>query len=79
MSNKLETLDIKGTIYSFIDYFSDKGLAAKEGGSHLLERLMILLALFYFIVGFLPAIPFIFMMGATLATTKWFILKFRTL
>ena len=79
MSTKLETLNIKDLIYSFVDYFSSKGLRAQEGGTYLFEYLMILLALFYFIVGFLPALPFIFMMGAMIATTKWFILKFRTL
>lgn len=79
MNNKLETLDIKGTIYSFIDFFSEQGLTAQRGSTYALEYLMIILALFYFIVGFLPALPFILMMGATLATSKWFILKFRTL
>tara|TARA_E500000178_G_scaffold355470_1_gene428215 strand:+ start:1745 stop:1972 length:228 start_codon:yes stop_codon:yes gene_type:complete len=75
----METLNIKNLIYSFIDYFSSKGLRAKEEGTFVVEYLMILLALFYFIIGFLPALPFIFMMGAMIATTKWFILKFRTL
>ena len=78
MSIKSETL-IKDTIYSFIDYFSSKGLTVQESGTYVLEKIMILLALFYFIIGFLPALPFILMMGATIATSKWFILKFRTL
>ena len=79
METKSEMVNIKELIYSFLDYFSNKGLKAQKDGTIMLEYLMILLALFYFIIGFLPALPFIIMMGATLATTKWFILKFITL
>lgn len=65
------------TFYSFAFLFSKGKYISQLGGNSVLGGLAIFLAYAILIFGFIPAIPFIFMMAVFVAIAKWLFLKFR--
>jgi len=82
--NKSCTMEINKTaesvldsIKSFTSIFYGKGV--QSFGSGIIGYLLMFLAYMVLICGIIPAIPFAIMMAFSLAVSKWFFYKFRTL